>query len=170
MHLVEDGEILEITRNGVRLANLAMDIRERDPIIVEWVVERAEKRGYPAYFLKENHQQPVALVFVMLGCVDERSILLLSSNSLDLRRVKRKVLQGCGSLYHAARGGKRTIDQWAYLPADGLFASEFRYSLPVIDEDTLAILITQLGEMADTFACLHLAKLIVSNRLPLQIR
>ena len=82
-------------------------------------------------------------------------------------RVKRVVLLACGSSYHAGLVGKRVFEEWTRLPAEALIASEFRYASPVIDDKTLAILITQSGETADTIASMRLAKSVGAQTLAL---
>jgi glucosamine--fructose-6-phosphate aminotransferase (isomerizing) len=81
--------------------------------------------------------------------------------------VNRVVLLACGSSYHAGLLGKRVFEQWTRLPAEALIASEFRYASPVIDDRTLAILITQSGETADTIASMRLAKSVGAQTLGL---
>jgi glucosamine--fructose-6-phosphate aminotransferase (isomerizing) len=160
MLLIEDGEIAALSRNDARLYTLDGAAVERDPFEVTWDVQAAEKAGYPHFFLKEINEQPSALANALRGRVDDRGALprLAELDALDLARVKRVVLLACGSSYHAALVGKRVIEEWVRVPAETLIASEFRYASPVIDEATLAILITQSGETADTIASMRLAK------------
>lgn len=158
MLVIEDGEIAALTREGVHLYTLSGDAVERDPIEVNWDVQAAEKGGYPHFFLKEIHEQPVALANAIQGRVDGHTIHLPELDALDLGRVNRVVLLACGSSYHAALIGKRALEQWTRVPAEAIIASEFRYASPVIDEHVLAILTTQSGETADTIASLRLAR------------
>jgi glucosamine--fructose-6-phosphate aminotransferase (isomerizing) len=156
--LIEDGEIAALSRNDVHLYTLDGAPVERDPFEVTWDVQAAEKAGYPHFFLKEINEQPSALANALRGRVDERGVNLAELDALDLARVQRVVLLACGSSYHAGLVGKRVIEQWVRVPAETLIASEFRYASPVIDDATLAILITQSGETADTLATMRLAK------------
>jgi glucosamine--fructose-6-phosphate aminotransferase (isomerizing) len=156
--LIEDGEIAALSRNDVHLYTVDGAPVERDPFEVTWDVQAAEKAGYPHFFLKEINEQPSALANALRGRVDERGVNLAELDALDLARVQRVVLLACGSSYHAGLVGKRVIEQWVRVPAETLIASEFRYASPVIDDATLAILITQSGETADTLATMRLAK------------
>ncbi len=156
--LIEDGEIAALTHDTVHLYTLDGDPVERDPLQVNWDVQSAEKGGYPHFFLKEIHEQPAALANALRGRVDERGVNIAELDPLDLERVNRVVLLACGSSYHAALVGKRAIEQWTRLPAEAMIGSEFRYASPVVDDGTLAILITQSGETADTIASMRLAK------------
>ena len=165
--LIEDGEIAALTREEVRLYTLDGDAVERDPIKVDWDAQAAEKAGYPHFFLKEVNEQPAALANALRGRLDERGVNLAELDALDLARVKRVVLLACGSSYHAALVGKRVIEEWARVPAEAVIASEFRYAAPVIDDQMLAILITQSGETADTIAGMRLAKTAGAQTLAL---
>lgn len=156
--LIEDGEIAVLTRDNVQLYTLDGASVERDPLEVNWDIQAAEKGGYPHFFLKEIYEQPSALASALRGRVDEHGVHLAELDAIDLARVKRVVLLACGSSYHAGLVGKRVIEQWVRVPAEAIIASEFRYASPVIDEHTLAILITQSGETADTIASMRLAK------------
>lgn len=158
MLVIEDGEIAALTCDTVHLYTLDGEAVERDPFEVNWDVQAAEKGGYPHFLLKEIHEQPVALANAIQGRVDGHTIHLAELDALDLDRVNRVVLLACGSSYHAALIGKRAIEQWTRMPAEAIIASEFRYANPVIDQHTLAILITQSGETADTIASLRLAR------------
>jgi glucosamine--fructose-6-phosphate aminotransferase (isomerizing) len=156
--LLEDGEIAALARDAVRICTLAGTPVERAPMQVTWDLQAAEKAGYPHFFLKEINEQPAALANALRGRVDERGVHVAELDALDLARVRRVVLIACGSSYHAALVGKRIIEAWVRVPAEAVIASEFRYAAPVIDDATLAILITQSGETADTLAGMRLAR------------
>ena len=156
--LIEDGEIAALTRDSIHLYTLDGAPVERDPLQIDWDVQSAEKGGYPHFYLKEINEQPAAIANALRGRVDERGLKIAELDVLDLARVRRVQLLACGSSYHAALVGKRVFEEWTRLPAEALIASEFRYACPVIDEGTLAILITQSGETADTIASMRLAK------------
>ncbi len=156
--LIEDGEIAALTHEGVHLYTVDGEPVERDPLEVNWDIQSAEKSGYPHFFLKEINEQPAALANALRGRVDEHGVNLAELDAIDFARVKRVVLLACGSSYHAGLVGQRVIEQWTRTPAEAIIASEFRYASPVIDDHTLAILITQSGETADTIAGMRLAK------------
>ncbi|MBI3537834.1 MAG: glutamine--fructose-6-phosphate transaminase (isomerizing), partial [Chloroflexi bacterium] len=166
VHL-EDGEIAALTRDAARIYTLDGEEVERDSLEVNWDVQAAEKGGYPHFFLKEIHEQPAALANAIRGRVVESVVHLKELDALDLARVSRVVLLACGSSYNAGLIGKRVIEEWVRVPAEAIIASEFRYASPVIDENTLAILITQSGETADTIASMRLAKSASAQTLAL---
>jgi glucosamine--fructose-6-phosphate aminotransferase (isomerizing) len=156
--LLDDGEIVTLARDGVRIYTLDGASIKREPMRVTWDVQAAEKAGYPHFFLKEINEQPAALANALRGRVDERGVHVAELDTLDFARVRRVVLVACGSSYHAALVGKRVIEEWVRVPAEAVIASEFRYASPVLDASTLAILITQSGETADTLAGMRLAR------------
>jgi glutamine---fructose-6-phosphate transaminase (isomerizing) len=156
--LIEDGEIAALTRESIHLYTLDGEPVEREPLHIDWDVQSAEKGGYPHFYLKEINEQPAAIANALRGRVDELGVKIAELDALDLTRVRRVQLLACGSSYHAALVGKRVFEEWTRLPAEALIASEFRYACPVVDESTLAILITQSGETADTLASMRLAK------------
>lgn len=155
---LEDGEVVALTPDSTRIYTLDGAPLKRAPMRVTWDVQAAEKAGYPHFFLKEIHEQPAALANALRGRVDERGVHIAELDALDFARVRRVVLIACGSSYHAALVGKRAIEEWARIPAEAVIASEFRYASPVLDASTLAILITQSGETADTLAGMRLAR------------
>ncbi len=163
--LIEDGEIAMLSANSVELYGLDGHRVERDRIQINWSVQAAEKGGYSHYFLKEIHEQPAALANALRGRLDDKGLLLAELDAVDLERVERVVLLACGSSYHSALVGKRAIEEWVRMPAAAEIASEYRYSQPVIDDRTLAILITQSGETADTLAGMRLAKSVGAQTL-----
>lgn len=165
--LIEDGEIAALTEQDVHLFDLDGNSIKRDPFTVAWDVQAAEKGGYPHFFLKEINEQPAALANALQGRVDETGVHLQELSHLDLGRVDRVLLIACGSSYHAALVGKRVMEEWVKIPAEASIASEFRYAHPVLDEKTLAILITQSGETADTIAGMRLARAAGAQTLAL---
>lgn len=156
--IVEDGEIVALTHNAVRIFTLDGQEVERDPFEVTWDVASAEKGGYPHFFIKEINEQPGALANALRGRVDTEGIRLHELEALDLERVERIHVVACGTSYHAALAGKLALEQWARLPVNAEIASEYRYASPVIDDRTLVVLITQSGETADTLASFRLGK------------
>ncbi len=154
--VIEDGEIVAITHNAVRIYTLDGEQVEREPFEVNWDVAAAEKGGYPTFFTKEIHEQPAALASALRGRVALDRVCLPELDSLDVKRLERVHIVACGTSYHAGLAGKLALQQWARLPVHVEIASEYRYAEPVIDDRTLLILISQSGETADTLAALRL--------------
>ena len=156
--IIEDGEIVALTHDAVRIFTLDGQAVEREPFEVTWDIASAEKGGYPHFFIKEINEQPSALANALRGRLDTEQIHLLELAALDLERVERVHIVACGTSYHAGLAGKLAFEQWARVPVNVEIASEYRYASPVIDAQTLLILITQSGETADTLASFRLGK------------
>ncbi len=156
--IIEDGEIVALTHDAVRIYTLDGQSVEREPFEVTWDVASAEKGGYPHFFIKEINEQPAALANALRGRVDAKGVTLPELDALDLERVERVHIVACGTSYHAGLAGKLAFEQWARVPVNSEIASEYRYASPVIDDKTLLILITQSGETADTLASFRLGK------------
>lgn len=156
--IIEDGEIVALTHDAVRIYTLDGQAVEREPFEVTWDVASAEKGGYPHFFIKEIVEQPAALANALRGRVDAERVHLPELDALDLERVERVHIVACGTSYHAGLAGKLALEAWARVPVNTEIGSEYRYASPVIDDKTLLILITQSGETADTLASFRLGK------------
>ncbi|MBS1251464.1 MAG: Glutamine--fructose-6-phosphate aminotransferase [isomerizing] [Anaerolineales bacterium] len=161
--LIEDGEIVAVRRNGIEIIDLDGRPVEREPFLVSWDAEAAEKGGFPHFVLKEIYEQPEALQATLRGRVDAAAsgklqVALSELGDVDLSEIDRIYIVACGTSYYAGLVGKLAIEQWARLPVEVAIASEFRYGTPLLDENTLVILITQSGETADTLAGFRLAE------------
>ena len=164
--IIEEGEVVELTRERVTITDLDGRVIAREPIQVEWDVEAAEKGGYPHYFVKEIHEQPDAVRRALLGRVVEEAGVptirlaemetLAATGALDT--IRRIVILGCGSSILAGMLGKYAIERWARIPVEVAIASEFRYSDPIVDPETLCVAVTQSGETTDTLAAVRLAR------------
>jgi glucosamine--fructose-6-phosphate aminotransferase (isomerizing) len=156
--VVDDGEVVALTREGVTIRTLEGEEIDREPLHITWNVESAEKGGYPHFYLKEVHEQPQAILNTLRGRFDGSRISLSEWAHLDLSQVNRVNIVACGTSYYAGLVGKLLIERWAGLAAEVTVASEFRYRDPIMDKGTLVMLITQSGETADTLAGFRLAR------------
>lgn len=159
--ILEDGEVAELRRSGVKISDLDNQVKERDAFHVSWDAEAAEKGGYPDFMLKEIFEQPTAIRETIRGRIMQDGTAKLDEMNLSderLRRLNRAFVIACGSSFYAGLVGRFAIEQWAQLPVELDIASEFRYREPVVDENTLVVAITQSGETADTMAAIREAK------------
>jgi glucosamine--fructose-6-phosphate aminotransferase (isomerizing) len=128
---------------------------ERDP-------GEVEKGAFAHYMLKEIYEQPTALENAMRGRLDEADATAhfggLNLDAQQLRRAERLVFTACGTSYHAALVGEYLMEEFARMPVEVEYASEFRYRNPPLDRNTIVIAITQSGETADTLAALRESK------------
>ena len=159
---VENGEIVVLRPEEVKITTPAGVELERVIETVDWDQETAEKGGFETFMLKEIYEQADAVA----EAVSDR---LASGERVDLRlegaldeatlaRVRRIVVVACGTAYHAGLIGRYAIEEWARLPVEIDIASEYRYRNAVIGEGDLVIGISQSGETADTLAAMRLAR------------
>ncbi len=159
--VLEDGDFAKITADKVELSTVDSKCIEREPFTVTWDVQKAEKGGYPHFMLKEIHEQPQTVLDTMRGRITAEDTVILPEITIPLRTFlsfNRYVIVACGTAYHAGLVGKSFYEHLLRRPVDVQVASEFRYSDPIVDGKTLAIIISQSGETADTLAALREAK------------
>jgi glucosamine--fructose-6-phosphate aminotransferase (isomerizing) len=158
--LLGEGEMVAVSPVGPTVTTLDGHAVQPRIITVDWDVSQAQKQGYPHYTLKEIHEQPDALANALRGHVSPEGLVTFPELALDdaaLRRFRNVKLIGMGSSFHTALLGSYLIESWAGIPAQAEVASEFRYRDPVLDEDTVNVVITQSGETADTLAAMRQA-------------
>jgi glucosamine--fructose-6-phosphate aminotransferase (isomerizing) len=155
-----DGDVAKITPERVTITDLSGRPLDRKAARVSYDIERAEKRGYDHFMLKEIHEQPEAVRETIQGRITKTGVVFEDFAVGDpfLKRVDRVVIVACGTAYHAGLVGKYLLNDLARMPVLADQASEFRYSPPPITKNTLALAITQSGETADTLAGVREAK------------
>jgi glucosamine--fructose-6-phosphate aminotransferase (isomerizing) len=157
----EDGDVVVVRRDGVRVFDVDGVPMERPAQKVDWDEEAAEKAGYETFMLKEIHEQPMALADTLAERVSPDGRVVLEGLGLspeDIRGLRRVVIVACGTSSYAGLVGKYALERWARLSVEVEVASEFRYRDPVLDSDCLCIAISQSGETADTLAAMRLAR------------
>ncbi|HEX6666075.1 MAG TPA: glutamine--fructose-6-phosphate transaminase (isomerizing) [Solirubrobacterales bacterium] len=158
---IENGEIVEIDAEGIRITDAEGTPVERSSEEVTWDEDAAEKGGYETFMLKEIHEQADAVAETIADRLPEDDGVDLSDVELDdefLRDVRRIVIVACGTSYHAGLIGRYAIEEWARVPVEMDIASEYRYRNPVVGPGDLVIGMTQSGETADTLAAMRLAR------------
>ena len=160
MQLIEDGEIVSITRDGATFASVEDGAVERDVIEIDWDDEAAEKSGYETFMLKEIYEQPEGVRETIGDRVRHGKLVLegIGLTDKEIRNLRRIVILACGTSYHAGVVGRYIIEEWARIPVEPDIASEWRYRNPVLSKDTLVIGISQSGETADVLAAVKLAR------------
>jgi glutamine---fructose-6-phosphate transaminase (isomerizing) len=157
-----DEEMAIITRSGVEFTDYAGHAVSKTTQRVLWDPIAAEKGGHKHFMLKEIYEQPTAARDTILGRVslDRGQIFLedLHISEETLRSVEKVTIIACGTSWHAGLVGKYLIEALAHLPVEVDYGSEYRYRNPIIGRNSLAIVITQSGETADTLAALREAK------------
>ena len=157
-----DEEMAIITLAGVEFTDYSGRAVSKKSTKVSWDPVMAEKAGYKHFMLKEIFEQPWAVKETVLGRASQESgkVFLQEIEIPDeaLREVERIVILACGTSWHAALVGKFLFETLARLPVEVDYGSEYRYRDPIVSRNTLAIVITQSGETADTLAALREAK------------
>ena len=159
---LEDGDIATVSEKGFRIANLNREAQEREEQELEWGLEEAQKGGFPHFMMKEIFEQPESIENSIRGRLiqDEGMAKLggLEPVRERLRSIDKVRIIACGTAYHAGLVGKYMLEEYAGVPCEVDFASEFRYRKPILDDKTAVVFISQSGETADTLAALHEAK------------
>ena len=159
---LDDGEIAQLTTDGVTVTTLEGVERKKDTTIINWSPVMAEKAGYKHFMLKEIFEQPQAIIDTISGRISEDTgkVFLPDLNISDeeLKSVKKINIIACGTSWHAALVGKFLIEEALRIPVEVDLGSEYRYRNPIVGEGDLLILISQSGETADTLAALREAK------------
>ena len=156
-----EGEVAAVTPLGAEVSTLDGVSVEPKLIHVDWDLSQAQKGGYSHFMLKEINESSEAVANAMRGRLTDDGLVAFrefDTSDEDLRRYKEVLLLGMGTSLHAAMIGEYVIEDWAGIPAKAMDASEFRYRRPTFGKDTLAVVITQSGETADTLVGLHQAK------------
>ena len=157
-----DEEMAIITRTGVAFTDFFNRPVSKATQRVLWDPIMAEKAGFKHFMLKEIFEQPTAARETILGRVSQDSgkVFLEEMNLTEetLAAVDRVTILACGTSWHAGLVGKFMIEHLARVHVDVDYGSEYRYRSPIVSKNTLAVVITQSGETADTLAALREAK------------
>jgi glutamine---fructose-6-phosphate transaminase (isomerizing) len=157
-----DEEMAVVTRAGVAFTDFGGREVSKSTQRVTWDPVMAERSGYKHFMLKEIFEQPRAASETILGRVSlDQARVFLEEVNLDadaMRDVERVTILACGTSWHAGLVGKYMIEELTQLPVEVDYGSEYRYRDPIADRRTLAIVITQSGETADTLAALREAR------------
>lgn len=159
---LNDGEIAVIKNGELKIKTI--ENVEKTPYIqtLEISLDALEKGGYEHFMLKEIYEQPKSILDSLRGRFDSGK-LTFAMRSLEefeskIRNLDKIIIVGCGTSWHAGLVGEYLIEEFARLPVEVEYASEFRYRNPIVNENDLVIAISQSGETADTLAALELAK------------
>ena len=161
VYLLENKEFVVMTKDGVKIYGDFEKEIKKEVFHVTWNADAAEKGGYEHFMLKEIHEQPKAIKDTMASRIVSGHPVNIDDISItkeQIEKLNKVYIVACGTAYHAGVIGKYVIEKLARIPVEVDIASEFRYRDPIIDENTLMIVISQSGETADTLAALKMAK------------
>lgn len=153
---LDDGEVVTVTPENFFMS------REKKPEEIEWSIEDAQKSGYPHFMLKEIMEQPESIKNSLRGRLvfEEGKARLGGLNSIKdkLAQIERINIIACGTAYYAGLVGEYMLEEYAGIPTEVDFGSEFRYRKPVLDKKTAILTVSQSGETADTLGAIREAK------------
>jgi len=156
---LDDGEMAEVTREGVAFSDFYGQPIERTPRQITWDALTAQKGGYKHFLLKEIHEQPQALIDTMRGRIlaEDGNVSLgeLDAHQEVIDAINRLTLVACGTSWHACLAGKFFLEELARIPVEVDYGSEFRYRNSPLDDHTAVLAISQSGETLDTLAALE---------------
>jgi len=159
---LKDGEIALVTKDDLLVKQL--DNVVQTPLIqeLELKLEMLEKGGFDHFMLKEIYEQPRSIKDCMRGRIypNEGKVQLggIKEFAEKLKNIDRIIIVACGTSWHAGLVGEYLIEEYARIPVEVEYASEFRYRNPIITEKDVVIAISQSGETADTMAAIEMAK------------
>jgi glutamine---fructose-6-phosphate transaminase (isomerizing) len=159
---LDDLEIAHVKGESFRIYDSKGNPLEKPVVEVDWSADRVEKDGYPHFMLKEIFEQPRAIAQAMAPHVNPatHTVKLWNTGFADdyWGKVERVLIVACGTSNYAGMVGKYYLEILAKVPVETDIASEFRYRQPVIAPGTLAVVVSQSGETADTLAVLRQLK------------
>ncbi|MFA6422315.1 MAG: glutamine--fructose-6-phosphate transaminase (isomerizing) [Candidatus Buchananbacteria bacterium] len=159
---LNDGECGVLTNEGYTLFDLEGVEIKREPIVIEWSVEETKKGGYDHFMLKEIMEGDNVIKNSIRGRLNEEAMEVkldeFDAIADKLKDVKRIIITSCGTALYAGMVGEYMIEEFAKIPVEIEYASEFRYRSPIVEPGTAILSITQSGETADTLAAIREAK------------
>ena len=161
VYRLTDGEICALTENTIKFFNPSGTPIEKFPEKAEFSCSAFDKGDFDHFMLKEIFEQPKAVKDTINSFLKDNEIIFPNVKLYDnfiKEKLDKIIIVACGSAYHAGLVGKGIIENLCKIPCSVEIASEFRYSEAFVNENTLAVFISQSGETADTLAALRLAK------------
>lgn len=159
---LKDGEIAIIEKGELHIKTIHNVPKNTYIEKLELNLEQIEKGGFPHFMIKEINEQPKSVFDSIRGRINLKDVSVemrsLQDYSDKLKSIKRLIMIGCGTSWHAGLVGRYLFEEIARLPVEVEYASEFRYRNPIIYPDDLVIAISQSGETADTLAAMEITK------------
>ncbi|WP_394265688.1 glutamine--fructose-6-phosphate transaminase (isomerizing), partial [Bergeyella zoohelcum] len=162
VYFMDQKELAVLYSDHIDLFNADGERIHKEPYHVEWDISSAEKNGFEHFMLKEIFEQPKSIQDTLRGrLLVNEGVIKMAGIWDQLERFNnagRIIIIACGTSWHAGLVGEYLIEEFARIPVEVEYASEFRYRNPIITEKDVVIAISQSGETADTLAALRLAK------------
>jgi glucosamine--fructose-6-phosphate aminotransferase (isomerizing) len=159
---LNDNDVVTLTADQFQVTHLGANVAQVQISEIEFNAEAAERGAFPHFMLKEIFEQPRTIENALRGRIDHDEATAkfggLNLSPAELRAIDQVVMIACGTSWHAALVGEYLMEEFAHLPVEVEYASEFRYRNAPIEKNTLVLAITQSGETLDTLAGLREAK------------
>ena len=162
---LDDGELAEITFDSFEITNIKNKLISKEISKLTWTLEESKKGGFAHFMLKEIFEQPEVIRIGLLGRIDrflsETSTPMLGGLRIiekKSKKIKKIIIVACGTSYYSGLVGEYMLEEYAGIPTEVEYASEFRYRKPLLDSSTAVVAISQSGETADTLAAIREAK------------
>lgn len=160
VHYIGNLEIAHLQKGGVEFFNVDREKIQKEIVEIEWNAEAAERAGFEHFMMKEIHEQPKSVENTLKSLIKGGRVELTDAGLTEetLKEIEKITIVACGSAYHAGVVAQYVIEDLAFVPVRVELASEFRYRNPILEQNTLVIVISQSGETADSLAALREAK------------
>ena len=160
VYYVGNLELARLSPQGITFYNLDGDEISKEPVEILWDAQAAEKGGYAHFMMKEIHEQPKALEDTLRSLLNGGQLTLEQTGLTPelVTSIQQIFFIGCGSAYHVGVAAQYVLEDLARVPVRVELASEFRYRNAPMPENTLAVIVSQSGETADSLAALRQAK------------
>ena len=157
VYYVDNQEIVRLRADHMHFYTVDEEEVTKEPVLIDWDENAAEKGGYEHFMLKEMYEQPKTVLDTLSPRIKDNKIDIeeLKMTDEQITNLKKIHIVACGSAYHAGVTGKYVMEGLARIPVEVDLASEFRYRNPVLEEGAMVIVISQSGETADTLAALR---------------
>ena len=159
---LDDGEMVTLRPEGIQTMNINNEAVTKEIQEITWDLGQIQKGGYKHFMLKEIFEQPQTIrdsfrgrILPTAGDVKLGGIQL---TDWELRNIRRIIILACGTSWHAGLVGEYLLEEYAHIPVEVEYASEFRYRSPIIDPGTLCLVVSQSGETIDTLEAMREAK------------
>ncbi len=159
---LDDGEMVSLTPEGITTTTIDNEEITKEIQEITWDLDQIQKGGYKHFMLKEIFEQPQTIRDSYRGRIlPESGDVKLGGIELtdwELRNIRRIIILACGTSWHAGLVGEYLLEEYAGIPVEVEYASEFRYRSPIIDPGTLCLVVSQSGETIDTLEAMREAK------------
>jgi glucosamine--fructose-6-phosphate aminotransferase (isomerizing) len=159
---LDDGEMVTLRPDGVQVMTISNEEIIKEIQEITWDLGQIQKGGYEHFMLKEIFEQPATIRDAFRGRTlqDTGDVKLggIQLTDWELRNIRRIIILACGTSWHAGLVGEYMLEEYAHIPTEVEYASEFRYRSPIIEPGTLCLVISQSGETIDTLEAMREAR------------